>query len=268
LIKDSSAEIDYLWERAVLSKGMYFIKTTAADKWNMLSTRLSKNNIERDYSWRRLLRISVTRETDWENRQGFVKSVFDDSRFDINNIESSLRRICEEALTDSAIEDWRKLFITYSDLFKDCNQGFIVKNDSEIILLYESQLNHHHSELYTRILDIELKQKSNQLTPFKQLPYEPVRSTEKSAYVALKEGRYAINIRYFNHKYELRFYAIQPQEYSEALISILEKHEFESSNNYQDTSYLYYCITSEMVFVMLRELCSDLRVLDSELGSI
>jgi hypothetical protein len=268
LIISSSAVIDYLWERAVLSKGLYFTKASAG-RWNMLSTRLAKNNIERDHSWRRLLRLSVSSESEWEKRQGYVKSVFDDAHFEVNDVEGSLRCICDKALADPAIEDWRKAFIKHSTLFKECNQGFIAKNDSEIILLHESQRNHYHSELYTRALDLELKQKSEQLLPFKQLQYKPVRSREESPYVALgqwvyKDKKYNIKIWFCSDVYKLLFYTSEPHECAGELIGILEKHGFKVTYDNQYSSYLNSCKTQEEAFDILMGLCSGLRGLVDE----
>lgn len=75
----SSADYDYRRKRAVLSKGDYF--TSGSDsRWkNLLSTRGTRNNVDRDHSWKRLLRISVTAGDQWEQRQSYVKAVFDDS---------------------------------------------------------------------------------------------------------------------------------------------------------------------------------------------
>jgi hypothetical protein len=266
LIKDSSAVIDYLWERAVLSKGVYFTKASA-DRWNMLSTRLSKNNIERDHSWRRLLRISTSTEAQWEKRQGYVKAVFDDSYFDVNNIKDSLKLICDKAIEDTAIEDWRKEFTKHSALFRECHQGFIVRNANEIILLNESQRNHYHSELYTRVLALELN--PEQLKPFKQLPYKHVRGLDELPFAALGRwryngGNYAIDIRYFFSEYELRFYATGPQNYADDLIGLLETNKLKHSGKYQDSSYLFSCKTKEEVFKILKDLCSDLRELIDE----
>lgn len=271
LIKSSSSAIDYLWERAVLSKGMYFTRTTA-NRWNMLSTRLSKNNIERDHSWKKLLRISTFPDAQGENRLTYVKAVFDDSDFDVNNIKDSLKIICNKAIEDAAIDDWRKAFIKYSALFKECNQGFIVKNKSNILLLHESQRNHYHSELFSRVLDLELMQKSEELLPFKQLPYELVKSREDSAYVSLgrwiyKNKEYNIEIWFNSDEYKLFFYGNEPQEYADELVSLLEEHEFEiAGNDYEEygTSYLYGCKTQEELFEMLMDLCSGLRELVDE----
>lgn len=271
LIGSSSVVIDYLWERAVLSKGVYFTKATA-DRWNMLSTRLSKNNIERDHSWRRLLRILPSPDTQWESRQAYVKAVFDDSNFDVNNIKDSLKLICDKAIEDTAIDEWRKAFIKHSALFRECHQGFIVKNADEIILLHESQRNHYHSELRSKVLDLELEHKSEKLLPFKRLPYEPVKGRDYSPYVSLgewiyKDKEYNIEIGFDSDVYELLYYGNKPQDYAKELIRILEKRDFVITEDHDadyGIAYQYICKTQEEVFDILNDLCSDLRELIDE----
>jgi len=274
LIKDSSSVIEYLWERAVLSKGVYFSRASAG-RWNMFSTRLAKNNIERDHSWRRVLRTTLDSYDFSGKRQKYVKAVFDDSRFDANDIKGSLSRICNEALEDDSIESWRKFFIKHPALFNECHQGFIVMNDTEIILLNESQRNHYHSELYSRVLDLELKDKSEQLLPFKRLPYVHVKSRDDTPYLSLgqcllKDNEYNIEIRFDSDNYKLFFYGEEPQESAHKLIGILEENKFKVSDEtyegYEEycTQYLCSCKTQEEVFGKLNDLCSDLKGLADE----
>ncbi|RLA49658.1 MAG: DUF262 domain-containing protein, partial [Gammaproteobacteria bacterium] len=211
LIEDGSTEIDYLWERAVLSQGKYFTKASA-NRWNMLSTRLIKNNIERDHSWRRLLRLSVSGDTDWLRRQEYVKAVFDAEGFDINDVKGSLRDICSSALENEfELEDWRKALIKYRDLFKLCNQGFIVQNDNEFILLHESQRNHYHSELFSRVFDFELEEMGEKLLPFKRLPYVSAKARDLCTYATLGDWvygdqEYALDIWFRSGRYRVHFY--------------------------------------------------------------
>ncbi len=269
LIKDSSSVIDYLWEKAVLSKGMYFTKTSA-HRWNILSTRLGKNNIERDHSWRRLLRISVLPDSEWEKRQSYVSAVFDDSNFDANSIKDSLKIICDNAIENPAIEDWRRAFIEHSVLFTECRQGFIVKNANEIILLHESQRNHYHSELYSRVIDLEMKNKSDQLLPFKLLPFEPVRNRDDFSYASLgqwgyKDNEYNVEIWFESDVYKLFFYGGGPPECVHELICILEESKFNVSDegycSHEDygTQYIASFKTKDEVFEKLNDLCTGLR---------
>ena len=274
LIRWSSEGIDYLWERAVLSKGVYFTKASVS-RFNLLSTRLSKNNIERDHSWKRLLRISVVSGTDWEKRQEFVKAVFDDSIFDSNNIKDSLKEICSKALEDDGIEEWRKCLIQYQELFKECEQGFIVKNADEIILLQQSQRNHYHSELYSKVLELELKKIPGDLRPFKQLQYEPVKSRDHSSFVSIggwvyEGSEYDLEVWYESNVYCLLFYGDGLKGKASDIIGVLEGEEFvalrEEYDGYEDyhTKYEARCKTQEDVIEKLRALCEGLKGLIDE----
>jgi len=268
LIKDDSYKIDYLWERAVLSKGMYFTEASY-NRWNLLNTRLSKNNIDRDHSWKRLLRISVNGQDEWEKRQNYVKAVFDDQNFDIKNVESSLRHICDKALNDPAVEDWKKAFIQYKELFAYCKQGFIMKNEDKILLLSESQRNHYHSELSSRIFYLEAKPKFEQLTPFKNLKYYAVKSSEDASSTRLdqwtyKGKEYAINIQFHDFKYVLDFYPYNFDVCSEDLVGFLEPYGFELTTEDHDSFYRTSINSSVEAFEVMKGLCSDLRGLDSE----
>ena len=130
-IESSSASIDYLWERAVLSKGEYFTDKRG-DKYNMLSSRDTRNNIPRDHSWIRLLRFGTA---SIEQKQRYVKAVLDDPLFNADEIQTSLSAICSNATESEKIEPWRKALIQHKELIAYCQQGFIEKNNSEFVLL-------------------------------------------------------------------------------------------------------------------------------------
>ena len=115
----------------------------------MLSSRDTRNNIPRDHSWRRLLRINTSLI---EQKQEYVKQVFDDPNFDAKDIIGSLKIICKDALSLLDANDWRILFVERPELFGVCEQGFIINNSNEFILLHQSQRNHTHSELYSKYL--------------------------------------------------------------------------------------------------------------------
>ena len=103
LIRNNSANIDFLWERAVLSKGDYLICATA-NRRNMLSTRSGKaRNATRDYNWKRLLLLVVPNASNRDiglQRQKYAKEVFDDPSFDVNTPKESLQTICNCALNE------------------------------------------------------------------------------------------------------------------------------------------------------------------------
>lgn len=234
IVAPSSANINYLWERAVLSKGVYFTPKKG-NRFNLLCSRDSRNNIPRDHSWRRLLRIGTT-GVGIEPKQRFVKAVIDDHLFDLSNLKSSLAAICNTALESEEIEPWRKSLIRHKELMAYCRQGFIENSETEFILLNESQRNHYHSELYTKSLELELKENMSLLFPFSSISYEAVKSREDNAHLTLSgfilDGqRCSIEIYknplYFNIKLKCG----DPENYSDTLNEILANEEFELQGN-------------------------------------
>lgn len=271
LIDNSSSCIDYLWERAVLSKGIYFTEKTG-NRYNLLTTRLTKNNIDRDHSWRRLLRIGTATI---EQKQSYVKAVIDDPFFSTSDVKRSLAKICEIALQDENIEPWRKALIRHKDLIDYCYQGFIERNYSEFILLGQSQRNHTHVELYTKVLEIELRGEKALLEPFSSLRYEQVKSREDKAHLllrgfAIKGQQYQLQIFKGASNFEIRFKGGNIEQAPEALESKLIKAGFKltglsmpalgirkyfSENGQQSV---------EAVKLKLYELCASLRELNDE----
>ncbi|WP_109440470.1 DUF262 domain-containing protein [Acinetobacter haemolyticus] len=268
LIAVSSADYDYLWERAVLSKGVYF--TSGSDsRWkNLLSTRGTRNNVDRDHSWKRLLRISMTANDQWEKRQSYVKAVFDDPNFDANDIVDSLQSICSEALKNPELAVWKTHFIKYKALFEYCRQGFIYEDGNTILLLGELYRNHYHSELNSRVFYLKYKQSDEQFSPFKSFEYYDVKSTSHYSCACLeswtyKEKEYVVTVAYDN-KYLLDFNTPNFKACTEELIGILDKHQFELYEEEWGLTYRNSCETSIEAFEVLTNLCADLRELDSE----
>lgn len=201
-IEQSSQSIDYLWERAVLTKGFYLTKASNS-RYNLLSTRLSKNNIERDHSWKLLLRYHARKTQDgalnpWFIRQSYIKAVLDDPCFNEQNDDVSFKKglqvICDNFLKDHSYHDWRPLLIAEPKLFEVCEQGFIaiepepsLINEDEafkqsvnyLMLFHQSQWNHYHSELYTLFLYYLIEKKINEKT-LDISPLKPSYESQKS----------------------------------------------------------------------------------------
>lgn len=238
-IKDSSGAMDYLWERAVLSKGVYFTEKSS-DRFNLLSTRQVKNNIDRDHSWRRLLRIG---SREMEEKQRFVKAVFDDVAFDCMNVKQSLANICIEAQTSPIIEGWRNSLIQHPDLWRYCTQGFIVKNSEEIVLLSESQRNHYHSEFYTKALEHELKRLGiDRLSPLSSLRYIEVRSTDVTSQLSLSGSvvgniKCKLSVMRFGSDFYFVFQAETGFTLTDAICTILDDQGFQNNDKNWLLSY-------------------------------
>ncbi|HCV05725.1 MAG TPA: DUF262 domain-containing protein [Pseudoalteromonas sp.] len=270
-IESSSASIDYLWERAVLSKGEYFTDKRG-DKYNMLSSRDTRNNIPRDHSWKRLLRFGTAAI---EQKQRYVKAVLDDPLFNADEIQTSLSAICSNATESEDIEPWRKALIQHKELIAYCQQGFIEKNNSEFVLLGQSQRNHTHAELYTKALEIELHREISSLEPFSLLWYEQVKSREESAHLKLKVlvhngERYHIEIHKAGSCFDIKVKGGEIENAPQTLTRVLESEGFELSDKSLPSLgfHKYYSDKNqksiEDVKLKIQKLCASLKDLDDE----
>lgn len=235
--------INNVFERAVLTKGDYL--TTASDcRKNLLSTNQVKNNIKRDHSWKRLLRISD--DGILIDKHLFVKQVFDDSRFDKNELVDSLGLICKDK-TNS----WRDYIISCPSLIRYCNQGFIRHENDNFILLYgESRRNHMHVEMYSYYLwKIYLEERSSNFKPFKLVQYHESKGMDEYPHITFSglchnNINYRIELYYFSSHlkcpYEIVFKSdsedILLRNYSSEIQEILDIFDFK---NYEDTNSYY-----------------------------
>ncbi|MGE4346048.1 MAG: DUF262 domain-containing protein [Flavobacteriaceae bacterium] len=256
---------NFVFERAVLTKGNYFTNASQNRK-NLLSTNLVKNNIKRDHSWKRLLRISGDEE--WKSKRLFVQQVFDDSRFDKKDLVNSLESICCDK-TNS----WRDYFISYPYLIGYCNQGFIrFGNEKDIRLYGESQSNHTHVEMYTYQLWKEyFIQNKESFTPFKKIYYYDIKSIDDDACIAL-EGFchskiyygayiYHCNIDNLPNPYEIKFAKSKgdniPEKYSDNIKNILNQLDFEWNDEYG--GYFFTSLDSNSIIEKIEQLNKELK---------
>lgn len=263
-IAESSEKIDYAWERAVLTKGDYLTPKTAS-RFNLLSTRSNKSNIERDHTWKRLLRLSPSNDEQWHHKQNFVKAVFDDCDFNAKDISGSLEAICKKAVAESNEMDWRTLFIKMPRLFKECNQGFIVKNSDEVVLLHESQRNHKHSELFSRFLYLQLKSEGFEGNPFEILRYEIQKSFENYAFMSLEKFSfsgflYEMEVWYQANQYRILFVGHERNNLPNNILEILDEYGFSEYKECEGYESAYSCVrvTPDNAKQTLKELCTKL----------
>ena len=154
---DRTKPTDYLFERAVLSKGGKYPIWGTAWRRNLLSTCEVGGNIRRDFSWKRLFRVVPSEGQDEEdkNKEGRkgVQAVLDDPLFQIENIEDSLRQICAQCPKT----EWYYPLVVSKELIEYCSKGFITfypagdssLKDHQIFLLGTTQMNGRHVELYS-----------------------------------------------------------------------------------------------------------------------
>ena len=140
---------DRLLERALLSLGMY-LRKNSANRFNFCNQLKDPYN-----SWKTLLFV----ETDNKYCREIFNVMLDN--ISVNNLEKDLNKIIDNHKTDKNIPTWRRMLINNTKLIDYCSQGFIYmddlkkkdSNDADIILLKQSQMNHYHSELWSKDLD-------------------------------------------------------------------------------------------------------------------
>lgn len=153
---------NFRFERAVLFKGDYLPSNNL--HYNLLSTSTTKNNVKRDFTWKRLLRLD--KDDVATERRSFVKAVFDDPAFDSNNPNECLKNVFAGKSTG---EQWRDYLIKYPSAISYCEQGFIsffgdIEGCEGVLPMYSSRLSGYHRELYTWGLYCELQNLPS--TPF------------------------------------------------------------------------------------------------------
>lgn len=251
---------DYIFERAVLTKGDY-LTIASQNRKNLLCTSVVKNNIKRDHSWKRLLRYS---DDEWINKRLLVKQIFDDSRLDKKDVVSSLSLICRDRT-----ETWRDCFIDCPDILAYCKQGFIRFEDDNQILLYgESQSNFYHAEMYTYYLWKKyIEPYRTRFEPFK-VRYSEVKSIDEYACIILdsfcyKRIHYKMEVHYSCDGIELMFFKakgdLSSHLYGDEILFILNKLHFEWSDN--DAAYCFLCNTVEQAASKLQSITNRLNSL-------
>lgn len=281
LLQHNSSDINYIWERAVLSKGEYFTQR-GQDRYNLLSSRSTKHNIDRDHSWKRLLRIGsayMKREetsTKIEERQSYIKAVLDDKDFDVHDVKCSLQKICDKALASNSLVKWREHLIQHSELFKDCKQGFILRNDNEFVLFKEAQRNHTQYELYTRVIDIKLRQDKSIVKPFEHLNYQEVMSSTIPASLKIEGWHYADSDYHFEitkspNNFIVRFKNGLLNDYPIEVTDVIENNGFQSEYTKDEETgdeAVHYKISSltsvDDVISQLIQTCSSLMSIENE----
>lgn len=270
---------NYCLERAALTKGDYYL-WTSGDAFNLLTTNVVKNNVKRDYSWRRCLRVDEK-----DNHPGYYifKKILDDNRFNVNDVQGSLELIAKDGREKSR---WRDLLIKNPELIRYSAQGFIGNYEySGIMLLTSLKSNATHSELHTYYLYNKYIKECMDVYPF-EVRY--VETTAKELLPYIEFSNYS-----FNRKmYEFRIYGIsdetkdyefdsyqfhflkskgrnQLDEYSDEIIRILESLGMEWWKEYddgtpfsQDELGFYYEAHDEKEAVdLIAKLCKFIRVL-------
>ena len=265
-ISQNSAVIDYAWERAVLSKGIYCTEASQS-RQNLLHSQDRRNNIPRDHSWRRRMRIG--NEAD-EAKQMYVKAVLDDSLFEEKQLKNSLQNICNQALNNTGLEEWRSALIKYPALFDYCQQGFIVLDADKTVLLSQSQRNHYHCDLFTKVLELELKAEDQRLQPFTLAICESVKSRDDNSEVRItgcvvNDLNYQIVIKKITANFSICFKSVGSNVYPDSLVKLLDLEGMTKVEVSYSGSIFYHSERPdiEQTKNQIFDLCSRLRTLQA-----
>lgn len=257
---ESENNQNYLLERALLTKGNYLIPASS-NRFNLCS---SKNvaNYQRDYSWKRLLRLSTDiSDGQWKMRRNCVKALLDDVDFSEQNISKSLKKIMK-----NTPEDWRGYLIRNSKLIDYCKQGFLYMsdNDDDMTLYNASRFNHYHINMFDYNFYTEyLLPLEDSFIPFSETYYKEVRGDERTyAYLngwCYKKKYYIIKVYRWENGYSVEFEkekGIKKQsEFDTEIVSVLNKNGFE----WYDENNAYYKIgdSESVALQIIKKLCVD-----------
>lgn len=259
---------EFLLERAAMTKGICAVKSsqnsiTTVNRLNLLHTNVIGNNIARDYSWKRFLRIDGTYTTEIF----YLKELFDDSRFNKSDVENSLKSF----LSDKT-NSWHDYFISNSSLMRCCLKGFVkIDSDDEIYLLasiYQGA-NQYFTEMYTYYLWKEHFEEESFQNLFSEKAYSWSKSHEESPCIFLQFCHNRINYEidiYWNSdkkEYEIRFYKRKGNNKNESdylqdiqnLLKTVLKFDWSTDIN----TYVFFTKNSNNVKIKIEEICNTIK---------
>lgn len=265
---------DYVLERALLTIGDYLIP---ASSWR--KNFANKTNKMRDYSWKRLLRLNPTNDSEFVGKRMIIKELLSHQLFNPEQLIFSLNDIISN--NSLADDNWRKYFIDNPSLIAYCNQGFISDNQhtgSEIQLMNATQMNHYHAEMYSYNLYTKYIQ-GKPYAPFKVIEYWGVRDSDSHSHVILydfsyRRKQYAIRIYHDIHNedclpypFEIEFYKPKGRNseefYDDDIKSILRKLSYEWFEQF--SGYYISCKNETDTLNSLSLLCEELYSLEINL---
>ena len=245
---------NHLWQRALLSKGNYLISEGSNSSFLI--------NNDRDISWKRLL---LADKDGGKQKRLFVKEVFDDSNFNILDVEKGLKVIVANSL--KTVTGWKSKFIKTPRLFNFLGAKHYIryKSDNEIYLLAGERMSGSHTELFTYSLFLDnIENKS--FLPFGKTAYYAISGEADEPCIYFKDwiykkSNYELDITYdtVNKKYNLSFFDTKNKPFEAELLDIL------STNNFiKSTAYIAYdvSLSEKDVLKTLVKICDEFQILN------
>jgi len=218
-------------------------------------------------SFMRMVSPSGRANQDWRTKffrdtkkLNILKKVLE--KVDLKNISESLNTFTYSK--KESVNDWRKYFLDCPEAIAYCSQKQIrYYNEYHIRLLGSSATSHYHAELRSYWLQKKLQKYKSELLPFENIRYHKVRTISQYPCAVIDEWKYnqdiyAIDIRYKDKAYEIRFFNRIPNEVVPAIENELTKIGMTASSKFNDNSYLITKKEDSEAIAFLKELCTEL----------
>jgi hypothetical protein len=193
---------DYRWERALLAIGNYLLTKG--------SNRSFLTDLDRDASWKRLIRGAIKPDDPIETKRQYVKDLLD--RIDLNvGVENSLNSVIEHAIPT---DEWRRLVVEKPQMISYCRNRMVRWQSPECVyLLTKVRMNGEHVDLFTYYLKVGLlsdMHDTGDLAPFGRPIYHPENTDTYEPYVSLQyhcsDGMIVVNVTNRSGGYELKVF--------------------------------------------------------------
>jgi hypothetical protein len=169
----------HIWKRALLTFGDYLF--SVGPNYSFLADQPSRPD-----SWKRFLR---SRSEKIAHLKGLWDSI--DSNAEI---DPQLNRFVESA---SGLEPWRAAIVKHPEIISYCGQQQVRRNNSdEIYLLYKTQMNGAHAELYSYALYFEIAKCQYSIAPLSLQPYQFKYGTTEKPHILLAYERLGCRVSF------------------------------------------------------------------------
>jgi hypothetical protein len=242
---NSSEKEPRLFERALLSLGMY-LRKNSANRYNFCNSLGDPYN-----SLKTLLFV----EDDNKYCRVIFKEMLD--QIECDTIKDDLKRIINNRVKNS-IPEWRNILIENPSLIDYCRYGFIyIEGDAttdvkKVILLGASQMNHYHAELWTR--DLYEKEKSNNEVKYReQKKYEE----PSTAYLEFTHNDIPYEFRLFHWDGKWSWEIINVNDSSDQVELNLDELDIPENVPGKTILQKEYAITTVASWVNIKAKCSN-----------
>lgn len=233
---------DFLFQRALLTKGNYLVDTGQNKTFCLFDKALRTKND----NWRKVFND--------EQKTLYLKELLDE--IDYSDIKLSLEKI----IKDHQINDWRKLIIENPSNIAYCQYREIRHSNNIVYLLSKRQMNGRHKEIYSWDL-FKREFENKNYKPFNNTWYWESTSSEEPCVVLsefnYKGSRFAIEITFnsSNDNYNLYFRDWNYNDYPGTIKNLLHKLGFENNST---------TLKENELEKKIKEICSGVEEIQKE----